>query len=167
MALFAMLHQSQIYRLVFWNYSAYHRSFTLNWLEIIESQNHFSEWTDEQAVTKLYFVVTGLDIQSVYPVHTFGDVQVVIYPKTNYQKQLGLIQNDLQKRVSDGEVSAELADVYQNLRKLNKALQNDAGLSTKYYDLYMRCFQLTLRQRNIPLPLQIWELERAGYNVER
>jgi hypothetical protein len=41
-----MLHQSQIYRLVFWNYSAYHRSFTLNWLEIIESQNHFSEWTD-------------------------------------------------------------------------------------------------------------------------
>ncbi len=120
-----------------------------------------------QAADKIFFVITGLNIQTPYPVVAFGDIQVVIYPKTNYQEQMKIIQYDLEKRISGRDVSPEFTSVYQNLRFLNKILQNDPALDFDYYDLYMRCFQLTERQRNIPLALQAWELENARYNVIR
>ena len=113
----------------------------------------------------IYFVITGLDIPSDFPVYVFGDIQVIVYPKTTYKDQLIMIQNDLQKRISSLEVSPELTDVYHNLWVLNKTLNDDSSLNFQYYDLYMRCFQLTWRQRNIPLSLQRIELKMAGYNV--
>jgi len=117
------------------------------------------------AANNIYFIITGLDIPSDYPVYAFGDIQVIVYPRTNYKDQLILIQNDLQNRISDLEVSPELTDIYSNLWVLNKALNNDLSLNFKYYDLYMRCFQLTTRQREIPLSFQILELKSTGYNV--
>ena len=119
------------------------------------------------AANNIYFIITGLDIPTDYPVYVFGDIQVIVYPKTKYKDQLIVIQDDLQKRISSLEVSPELTDTYYNLWILNKALNNDPYLNFKYYDLYMRCSQLTWRQKTIPLSLEILELKNAGYNVGR
>jgi len=127
----------------------------------------YSKKRHARAANNIYFIITGLDIPSDYQVYVFGDIQVIVYPKTNYKDQLIAIQNDLQKRISGLEVSPELTDIYHNLWLLNKALNNDPALNFKYYDLYMRCFQLTWRQKNIPLSLQKLELKSAGYNVGR
>ena len=115
----------------------------------------------------IYFIISGLDIPTDYPVYVFGDIQVIVYPRTNYKDQLIVIQNDLQKRISGLDVSPELSDIYHNLWLINKALNNDPSLNFKYYDLYIQCFQLTWRQKNIPLSFQNLELQSAGYNVVR
>jgi hypothetical protein len=125
----------------------------------------YSEVQHVQSATNIYFIVTGLHIKSHYPVYTFGNIQVIVYPMTNYKDQLILIQNDLQKRISDLVVSPWLTDVYRNLWVINKALNSDPALNFKYYDLYMKCSQLTVRQRDIPSSLRRWDLKNAGYNV--
>ena len=124
---------------------------------------NYSKKQHVQSVNSIYFVITGLNISSDYPVHTFGSVQVIVYPVTNYKDQLILIQNDLQKRLAGMVVSPGLANAYQNLWFLNKALNNDSSLNFKYYDLYIRCNQLTFRQRNMPLSLVRWNLKNVKH----
>jgi hypothetical protein len=132
-------------------------------------QTQLTSYTEEQhaKVTgeNVYFVVTNAEVSSNYPVANFGDIQVIIYPKTTYTHQLEIIQDDLLKRVIEQEVSPELTEVYQNLWILNTKLNGNPAENQKYFDLYMRCLQLTTRQRNIPLPLQYVELENSGYKI--
>jgi len=134
-------------------------------------QSELSSYSEEQhknaAGKNVYFVVTRANISSNYPVSTFGDIQVIIYPKTTYADQLALIRTDLQNRVATREVSPDLTDVYRNLWVLNTKLNSDPWQSFSYYDLYVQCFQLTERQRYKPLSVQYWELESFGYNVKR
>ena len=125
----------------------------------------YSKEQHVQSANNIYFIIMGLHITSDYPVYAFGDIQVIVYPMTNYKDQLILIQNDLQKRTSDLLVSPGLINVYYNLWFINKALDYDPSLNFKYYDLYMRCSQLNFRQRNTPLSHKLWELKKNGYNV--
>ena len=109
----------------------------------------------------------GSKIKSDYPVSAFGNIHVVEYPMTNYNDQLIFIRNDLQKLIPDLLVSPGLTDIYKNLWYLNKVLDNDPTLNFKYYDLFMRCSELSPRQKNMPLSLKLFELKNAGYNVGR
>ena len=128
---------------------------------------NYSKGQHIKAGKNVYFVITGANILSEYPVFTFGDIQVIVYPKIAYKDQLALIQDDLLKLkpIVDQEVSPELSTIYQNLWILGTKLNNDLSQNHRYYDLYMRSFQLTSRQKNIPLSLQYWKLEQAGYKV--
>lgn len=108
----------------------------------------------ESKSAKLFFLTSGRPVISNYPKSTFGKIQVITYPSDTYFNQLKMIRSDLIESVRAREVSPELADIYRNIWSINTKL-NQYDLETFiYYDLYMRCYQLTERQIYMPIQLR-------------
>jgi len=90
---------------------------------------------------------------------------VIAYPAGTYLNLLQMIRNDLLKSANLGKVSPEFTDVYRNIWELGRKLNKDDSDNFVYYDLYMRCLQLTEPQRYMPLSIQYSKLEDSGYQV--
>ena len=128
--------------------------------------NKYPNQQSVQLNKSIFFIIRGLNITSDFPAKQFGSIQVIKYPSSGYKDLLGMIRDDLGKRVSDSVISPRYTEIYHNLWYLNKVLDNDPAQNFRYYDLYMRCNQLSGRQRTIPLSLKLQDLRKKGYKVE-
>jgi hypothetical protein len=106
---------------------------------------------------RIFFVTSAHFVETNYPSYYFGNVQVITYAGMRDQPVLRAIRDDLINTVKGGkEVAPELTSIYKNIWDINNQLGLDDN-NFYYYNLWVKCFELTKRQRNIPRSLQIWE----------
>ena len=99
---------------------------------------------------KMIFVVSRPLMNTNYPNKKFGDIQIVIYPRSGTDRQLLALRKDLLKTVLPGEVSAELAPFYRNIWALNNRLEPHGADNFDYYKMWAWCDQLTEKMLHAP-----------------
>jgi len=109
----------------------------------------------------VYFVAPTQPTAVPSPGRTFGRIQVIPYQPSGGESALRLIRDDLVRTVQNGdELTPGFAPLYKNIWDINNALGGEAaGKNFHYYNLMMKCQELSRRQRNIPYNLQRWEAQ--------
>jgi len=74
---------------------------------------------------------------------------------------VGIMRKDLVSTVRNGEeVAPEFASLYKNIWDIDNALGVETTRTTfYYYNLWIKCMELSVRQRNIPFSRQRWEAQ--------
>ena len=104
----------------------------------------------------IYFVASAHPLKTVSKIINFKDIQLVVYRSSKNKKAIEILRKDLLSTVSNGEkIDPEFVSTYKNIWDINNALGlESARKNFYYYNLWIRCFELTKRQRNIPFNLQ-------------
>lgn len=110
-------------------------------------------------LTTIYFVTSIRAVNTAYPSYNFGKIQVIIYKPPPDQSSLRIMRDDLVSTVKAGkEIAPEFTTIYRNIWDINNRL----GITENnflYYNLWIKCLELTPRQKNIPSTLQRWEAQ--------
>jgi hypothetical protein len=119
--------------------------------------------TDSAA--KIYFVASAHTVETSSPTASFGKIQVVTYTNSLGKSAAQIIRDDLVKTVKKGDALVpELAVFYKNIWDINNRIGEEKD-NFYYYNLWIKCFELTERQRNIPYWLQVAEARNFISNI--
>jgi hypothetical protein len=112
------------------------------------------------SMVKIFFVASGHVVETAYPSVSFGKIQVITYKGSPGQQAARTIRNDLVNTVGKGgALDPELTSFYRNIWDINNYLGEQQN-NFYYYNLWIKCRELTERQRNIPYRLQISKARR-------
>jgi hypothetical protein len=112
------------------------------------------------SAAKIFFVAADHPVETAYPSVSFGNIQVITYKESPGQPAALIIRNDLVNTVEKGgELDPGLTSFYRNIWDINNYLGEEQN-NFYYYNLWMKCRELTERQRNIPYRRQMLEARR-------
>lgn len=116
--------------------------------------------TLKRASTTVYFV-SSRHVRTLHTSTEFGRIQVVRYEPSGGEGAVGIMRKDLISTVRNGEeLAPEFASLYKNIWDIDNALGVETARTTfYYYNLWIKCMELSVRQRNIPLSLQRYEAQ--------
>lgn len=107
--------------------------------------------TSKLASTTVYFV-SSRHVNTMHASTEFGRIQVVRYEPSGDEGAVAAMRKDLIGTVRNGEeLGPEFASLYKNIWDIDNALGVDSARTTfYYYNVWMKCMELSVRQRNIP-----------------
>jgi len=108
--------------------------------------------------TRIFFITSAHFVETTSPSYSFGKIQVIIYMPSPDRSSLQMMRDDFVNTAvkAHNKIDPEFSSLYKNICFINHELKS-ADNSFYYYNLWIKCLELTERQRNIPLSLQKWE----------
>jgi hypothetical protein len=110
--------------------------------------------------TRVFFITSANFVDTASPVYYFGKIQVIIYTPSPDQSFLRIMRDDFVNTAvkADNKIDPEFTSLYRNILDINHQLESTDN-NFYYYNLWIKCLELTPRQRNIPFNLQRGESE--------
>jgi hypothetical protein len=110
--------------------------------------------------TRIFFITSAHFVETTSPAYYFGKIQVILYTPSPGQSLLRIMREEFVKSAvkADNKIDPEFTSLYKNIWDINHKLELNDN-SFYYYNLWIKCLELDVRQINIPFNLQKWEAQ--------